>query len=232
MKNFARRFFRLFSPAALCAALVCLLPSCGDDPDNPNGPDNPEIPSDEADYSGFTFENAGNYIEFDRLTGFYSGGYHIKYSDYFDLEYYKNILSSLKGRVFSRFDDSKIFNAGENYNLVIPSKYEGLPVVAIGSGVGGSENFTGKVTIPDSVVFIHECAFIAFPDVENNNGFKLTSIAIPGSVKAIGANAFEHNQLTSVTIPGSVKYIGGDIYGIYPAFAFMTKINRPTSSLI
>ena len=82
--------------------------------------------------------------------------------------------------------------------VVIPSKINNFPVVAIGYAAF-SKNWIVNVTIPDSVISIGDFAF-------TNN--KLTSVTIPDSVTSIGKGAFNYNQLTSLTISDSVTSIG------------------------
>lgn len=71
-----------------------------------------------------------------------------------------------------------------------------------------------SVTIPNSVMFIGDHAFIA---CEN-----LRSITIPNSVISIGDRAFEYSGLISATIPGSVTSIG------YRAFAKCSDLTSVT----
>ena len=85
-------------------------------------------------------------------------------------------------------------------DVVIPSKYDGLPVTSIGDGAFSWCSIT-SVTIPDSVTTIGSSAFYWCSS--------LTSITIPDSVTTIGDEAFSYCQsLTSVTIPDSVTTIG------------------------
>ena len=97
--------------------------------------------------------------------------------------------------------------------IVIPSEYEGLPVVAISFYNDPNDpNFSttdaeqmGKVTsviIPDGVTSIGSYAFFY-------NFSNLTNITLPGSITSIGSGAFAGcSSLTSITIPDGVTSIG------------------------
>ena len=86
-------------------------------------------------------------------------------------------------------------------NVVIPSKYDGLPVTSIGDYAFYDCSSLTSITIPDSVTTIGEYAFYYCSN--------LTSIVIPDSVTSIGDSAFDYcTSLTSVTIPNSVTSIG------------------------
>ena len=90
-------------------------------------------------------------------------------------------------------------------DIVIPNKYEGLPVTAIGGEA--FYNCTGltSITIPDSVTSIGSSAFSCCSG--------LTSVTIGNGVESIGGYAFAYCYiLTSITIPDSVTSIGSSAF--------------------
>lgn len=91
------------------------------------------------------------------------------------------------------------YYAGNGPSAVIPSRYNGKPVTAIGKWVFDGRKSVKTVTIPSSVTCIDEYAF---------RGCGLESIAIPDSVTFIGENAFEGClDLKSVKLPKGLKCI-------------------------
>ena len=90
------------------------------------------------------------------------------------------------------------FKGGE---LVIPSKYNGLPVTSIGSSAFYECSSLTGVVMGDSVTSIGGSAF--------NGCSSLTSVVIPDSVTSIDGYAFWRcSSLTSIEIPDRVKSIG------------------------
>jgi hypothetical protein len=104
---------------------------------------------------------------------------------------------------------------GDSKGVIIPSKINNLPVLAIGYRAFYGYDLT-SVTIPNSVTSIGNWAFYSN---------QLTSVTIPNSITSIGNEAFRDNKLTSVAIPNSVTYIG------YYAFAEnkLTSVVIPNS---
>ncbi|MFT9849458.1 leucine-rich repeat protein [Aneurinibacillus sp. REN35] len=93
------------------------------------------------------------------------------------------------------------FYNGSGGDVVIPSKVgpsSDLTVTEIGTRAFSRRNVT-SVTIPDSVITIHDHAFSIN---------QLTSVTIPDSVTHIGGYAFSENQLTNVTILGNLISMG------------------------
>jgi len=85
-------------------------------------------------------------------------------------------------------------------NLVIPSKYKGLPVTHIGDYAFNSDNKIKRVVIPDSVKIIGEHAFEGLGDTEQ--------LILSDSLTHIGEMAFAGLiYLESIRIPNSVKII-------------------------
>ena len=85
-------------------------------------------------------------------------------------------------------------------DIVIPSTYNGLPVVSIGNSAFYDCTGLSSIFIPNSVTSIGYSAF------EFCSG--LTSIVIPDSVTSIGCDAFRFcSSLQSVTLPKNLKKI-------------------------
>ena len=96
-------------------------------------------------------------------------------------------------------------------DIIIPSKYEGLPVTKIGDSAFYDCDGLTRVVIPDSVTTIGENAFYQC--------YSLTSVEIPDSVTTIREVAFfSCTSLTCVEIPDSVTTIG------YSAFRNCTSL--------
>ncbi len=88
-------------------------------------------------------------------------------------------------------------------DIVIPGKYRGKAVTAIGDyGFAECGNIT-SISIPDSITSIGQSAFY-------NCGIK--EINIPDSVKTIGASAFAATGLASIVIPSSAEEIGSNAF--------------------
>lgn len=86
-------------------------------------------------------------------------------------------------------------------HVVIPEKYDGLPVTVIGEQAFLWYSNATKITIPNSVTTIGNWAFFSCQN--------LTDVTIPSSVVSIGDSAFNGCYgLTNVTIPDSVISIG------------------------
>ena len=109
-------------------------------------------------------------------------------------------IKTSQGLRYSLNDDGvsySLYNIGTctDTDIVIPSKYEGLPVTNIYPYAFQNQAIT-SVSIPDSVTYIDGYAFY--------NCTNLTSIVIGGSVTKIGNNAFYNcNKLTNVYYKGT-----------------------------
>ncbi len=130
----------------------------------------------------------------------------------------------------------------EDTDIVIPSKYNGLPVTSIGESAFQDCGSLTSITIPGSVTSIGNGAFsrctslksITIPDSVTDIGayaflvcISLTSITIPGSVTSIGGYAFLNcRDLVSVTIPDSVTRI---MWGTFSGCRSLTSITIPDS---
>jgi hypothetical protein len=99
----------------------------------------------------------------------------------------------------------RIINGGiPPNNTVIPAIYNGLPVTEIGQDAFSDNYNLTSVTIPNSVLSIHQGAF---------SGTGLTNVTIPNSVTFIGNGAFEDcTSLISVTISNSITVISANMF--------------------
>lgn len=84
-------------------------------------------------------------------------------------------------------------------DIVIPSRYEGLPVVRVGYATNAfaDEGLT-SVYLPRSITSINAGAF------KNN---ELTEIRLPNAIIDIRHAAFENNNITSVKLPRSLEVL-------------------------
>lgn len=90
-------------------------------------------------------------------------------------------------------------------DVIIPSKYEGLPVTSIGVSAFSGYGIT-SITLPDSIISIEKYAFYSC--------INLTSVNIPNGVTSIGEYAFyDCRKLTSIMIPDSVNLIENNTFG-------------------
>lgn len=101
----------------------------------------------------------------------------------------------------------KYYNQGFSLDgqAVIPSQYNGKPVVAIDSGAFKGDLFLKSVTLPDTIVRIGGEAF--------QNCRRLESINIPDGVVELRGNTFEGcSSLKYVEIPDSVVEIHAECF--------------------
>ena len=116
------------------------------------------------------------------------------------------LLKASEGLSFSLNEDKSSYSVSGLGNctdteLIIPHKYNNLPVTSIHSrAFYGCTQFT-IITIPDSITYINYGTF--------SGCSSLTSITIPNSLTSIGEDAFSGcSSLSSITIPDSVTSIG------------------------
>lgn len=109
-------------------------------------------------------------------------------------------------------------------DLVIPGKYNGYPVVGIGYQAFYMNVYAKTVTIPDSVKYIEEEAFIYAEMIESiymtdsvveigygafSNNLSLKNVRLSDSLEEVPARLFkESRRLEEVNIPKSAKSIG------------------------
>ena len=94
---------------------------------------------------------------------------------------------------------------GEDTRVVIPSSYNGLPVVEIESYAFQNDAFIEGIYVPDSVTKVGSYAFSGCSG--------LTVAVLENGVTSIGRYAFYYcSGLTSITIPDGVTSIGGSAF--------------------
>ncbi len=95
-------------------------------------------------------------------------------------------------------------------NIIIPSKYEGLPVTAIGDSAFAYSRHTDpilSITLPDSITRIGRNAFY------NRNEMTTVTIGQKSQLKEIDRNAFSGNHaLTNIHIPATLSLIGDSAF--------------------
>lgn len=100
-----------------------------------------------------------------------------------------------------------VFKIGRctDVDIVIPSRYNGLPVTYIDNFAFGNCTSLTSVVIPGSITYIGDGAF------ENCSG--LTSVVISDGVRIIASAAFRQcSSLTRVVIPDGVTRIGASAF--------------------
>jgi len=138
----------------------------------------------------------------------------------------------------------KVTGIGEctDTHIVIPSKYNNLPVVAIGDNAFERCFNLSQITIPESVIAIGNKGFyyctnlslITIPQGVATIGERtfqgcssISEFIIPQGVTTIGANAFEScSNLVSIIIQGNVETIG---YRAFNSCSSLVSITIPSS---
>ena len=118
---------------------------------------------------------------------------------------------------FQLNEDGKSYSVYSNYkpndtSIVIPDRFEGLPVTRIRDFAFNGNKVIESITIPDSVISIGIYAF--------SNCTNLKNISMGNSVTNIEDYAFSVcTSLTSITIPASVTNIGVWAFSICTSLA-------------
>jgi|GEM_PF-3008376 len=115
-----------------------------------------------------------------------------------------------EGLVYQKIGDkeeykvTKFEKRHDAINVVIPRKYQGLPVTTIGRNAFVTTYVTG-VDIPDSVTTLETWAFYGAAYIE--------SLKIPDSVTNIGSGAFEEcRALKKIKLPKDLTYIDSSLF--------------------
>jgi len=102
---------------------------------------------------------------------------------------------------------------GEEKEVIVPAKHEGLPVVAIGASAFSGCTKMESIVLPESIQLIEEYAFYRCT--------KLLDIHIPSGVKVIENNAFKNcEHLRYIYLPDTLESLGAT------AFAYCSRITE------
>ncbi len=127
------------------------------------------------------------------------------------------LLALMPLTVFATSTDGLVYELGENgtsfhyivsdyegtsTNVIIPSRYRGLPVKEIGDGAFSNCSKLTNIEIPNSVTAIGDSAF--------SYCSSLTSIEIPNSVTMIGGRAFDNCDNLEYNFYDNAKYLGNE----------------------
>ena len=117
------------------------------------------------------------------------------------------------GYVLTGYDKDRYSEYTDGVNLVIPSEYEGLPVVEIAEGALKENRYIESIVIPDTVTKIGAYAFEYLQNVR--------TIFVPDSVTSIGEGAFRDCLvLEELTIP----FVGGEVSDSFDETSFFGYI--------
>ena len=121
--------------------------------------------------------------------------------------------STQDGYILTGYDKDRYSEYTDGINLVIPSEYEGLPVVEIAEGALKENQYIESIVIPDTVTKIGAYAFEYIKNVK--------TIFVPDSVTFIGEGAFRDCLvLEELTIP----FVGGEANHSFDATSFFGYI--------
>ena len=121
-------------------------------------------------------------------------------------------------------DGKTIYYVWTNNNTELAVSYRGS------YGSDYSNEYSGNVIIPSSVVYNGNTYSVTSIGNETFFNCSLTSVTIPNSVTSIGSSAFEGcSGLTSVTIPNSVTSIGRDAFDWCSGLTSVSIPNSVTS---
>ncbi|MBQ3066901.1 MAG: leucine-rich repeat protein [Clostridia bacterium] len=146
-----------------------------------------------------------------------------------------------QGLLFEDIDENSYAVVGrgncEDIDVVIPSTYNGKPVVSIGARAFENDNLQ-NVTIPNSVTSIYDRAFTGCSNLQSitipnsvtyldygvfDGCLALITVALPNGIESIPVSTFvDCSNLQYVTIPNSVTSIGNT------AFSNCTKLQSIT----
>ncbi|MBP3402184.1 MAG: leucine-rich repeat domain-containing protein [Clostridia bacterium] len=102
---------------------------------------------------------------------------------------------------------------GEDKEVIVPAKHEGLPVVAIGECAFEGCSKMENIVLPESIQLIEEYAFYRCN--------KLLDVRIPSGVKVIENNAFKSCEyLRYIYLPDTLESLGAT------AFAYCSRITE------
>ncbi len=104
-------------------------------------------------------------------------------------------------------------------DIIIPSEYNGLPVIRINNHTFKECNYIINITLPDSVTNIGNYAFDGCNSLKSIGDYaffgciSLTAIHLPNSITSIGDNAFANcASLTNITLPDNITSMGYSVF--------------------
>jgi uncharacterized repeat protein (TIGR02543 family) len=128
--------------------------------------------------------------------------------------------------------------------LILPARFSGLPVVALGEGVFDGFDFIDNVIIPENYLYILSDAFYESSIKEvflpnsleriSSSAFSYSTLEMvhfdnDSHLDFIGSSAFRNTQLTSFAVPETVNYIGQSAFEDTPletvVFSGLSQIN-------